>query len=621
MRSKLKKQALLLAAISTLGVHPAANADTSIPSFTPGDLVLLRGGDATNPNGGSTETIGAYLDEYTPAGAYVGTIEIPQAASGSNNALTLTAGGGTHEGGLTLSPNGNWLTFGGYDTSPTTSLSGPGVSNDTVGEISQSASTLNTSTVIGKGTIRSAITVDGNEFYVWNAPGIQYVSGIGSSAVPTTLSGSYDARGFAIADNTLIGGTGSASIGTHGVYQLGTTGTLPTTSIPSTTLLTGSSAQSGSALVFANEPDDSLTSNLYLGKYNVLYTVGGSGSLPTINKYEFNGITFTFLNSESPAGPGGVLYGVTYTVSGSNIDLDYTDGTGIFQIVDSNKASSPLPNNGALLGTDAAPSGQFYYGIALAPTAVTSSKNLTWNNTGGTGNGTTWDTTSQDWDNGSAATTFSSSPGDNVTFDDSSGLNHYSVSIASGGVTAGTITVNTAQPGGYTFTGTGGIGGGKGLTLTAGTLTLANTGGNSYGSTSVNGGTLNIEAPGALPANSILFVAPGASVNVNRNGGSGRIVLNLSTLTNNGLIDLQDNDLIIHNVDAFTAQVTLSGVFTQLQSGYAGGAWNGTSGIISSTAANSDLFTLGEATGVTGVDGVSIATDVVVKLPTTATPT
>ena len=118
MRLHHQKRALALAAFTTLAAYSIAKADTSISNFTPGDLVVLRGGDASNPTTGSTVTVGAYLDEYSPAGVYQGTIGVPQVASGSNNPLTLTNGVGSHEGILTLSANGNWLTFGGYDTPP-----------------------------------------------------------------------------------------------------------------------------------------------------------------------------------------------------------------------------------------------------------------------------------------------------------------------------------------------------------------------------------------------------------------------------------------------------------------------------------------------------------------------
>jgi hypothetical protein len=369
MRYDLKKQAVALAAMVVLGGYSAAWADTPITSFTPGDIVLLRGGDPTNPSTGTTVTLGAYLDEYTPAGVYQGTIGVPQATSGSNNPLTITSGPGSHEGILTLSDNGQWLTFGGYDTAPTSSSSGAGVSQVTVGEIGSTAASLNTSTLMSANTIRAGTTVDGNEFWISNSPGVQYVSGTGGSSTDTTLNSTYNTRALATVNSTLVAGSGSASLGTHGIWQLGTSGTLPTTSIPSITLLSGATPQDGTDFIFADQPNDALSSNLYQGKYNVLYSVGGASGSATINKYEYNGSTFTLLNSKTPvAGGGDTLIGVTDIINGSNSDLYYTDNGGLYELVDSNNASSPLPNSGALL--TAAPTGQDFYGVAVAPVAV-----------------------------------------------------------------------------------------------------------------------------------------------------------------------------------------------------------------------------------------------------------
>ena len=373
MNAKMcRKASMMVAVVSGLGACAAANADTIISSFTPGDLVVLRGGDSTNPAGGSTVTIGAYLDEYTPSGAYVGTVDVPQSAVGSNNPLTITNSTLTnHEGILTLSANGNWLTFGGYDTAPTTAASGVGTSNGVIGEISQSASTLNTSTLDSTVTMRAAETVDGNEFWVSNSPGLQYVSGTGASATTTLLSSTYNTRALSTVNNTLVTGSGSSSLGTHGVWQLGSSGTLPTSGTPSKTLLTSGTAEDGTDFIFANESGDSLSSSLYQGLYNVLYSVGGPSGGATINKYEYNGSAFVLLNSETPVvGATDVLVGVTDIVSGNNVDLYYTDNSGLYEIADSNNANSPLPNSGALLNGDSAPTGEAFFGVALAPTAV-----------------------------------------------------------------------------------------------------------------------------------------------------------------------------------------------------------------------------------------------------------
>ncbi len=90
-----------------------ARADNPITNFTPGDLVVLRGGDATNPDTTSTTNqVSLYLDEYTTSGTYVGTMNVPSSGA---NALTLPGiGDFQHNGVLNLSTNGQLLTFAGY---------------------------------------------------------------------------------------------------------------------------------------------------------------------------------------------------------------------------------------------------------------------------------------------------------------------------------------------------------------------------------------------------------------------------------------------------------------------------------------------------------------------------
>jgi fibronectin-binding autotransporter adhesin len=108
-----------------------------------------------------------------------------------------------------------------------------------------------------------------------------------------------------------------------------------------------------------------------------------------------------------------------------------------------------------------------------------------------------------------------------------------------------------------------------------GATTLSGT--NSYtGGTNVNAGTLKIASAGAFPPATSLTVAGGASlVAVQMTPAT---ALQVSSLNNSGLIDLNNNGLDVSGS-------SLSTIWSQLQSGYNGGGWNGTSGIISTTAA------------------------------------
>src|SRR5208282_2099768 len=137
--------------VGVIGFGVAAKADTAISSFSPGDLVVLRGGDSTNPDTtNSTSQVALYLDEYTTTGSYVGTIDVP---STGPNALTLPAiGDFQHEGVLSLSTNGQSFTFAGYQTNAGNAdafaQSAGTYYQPVVGIIGTSGSGLNTSTVV-----------------------------------------------------------------------------------------------------------------------------------------------------------------------------------------------------------------------------------------------------------------------------------------------------------------------------------------------------------------------------------------------------------------------------------------------------------------------------------------
>jgi autotransporter-associated beta strand protein len=134
--------------------------------------------------------------------------------------------------------------------------------------------------------------------------------------------------------------------------------------------------------------------------------------------------------------------------------------------------------------------------------------NLTWNNTGGSGDGATWDiTTNQNWNDGSAPALYHD--GDNVTFTDTNN-GHYAVMLNTV-VSPGSVTVNNSG-GDYTISGTGAIAGSGGLTKSGtGTLTISTA--NTYtGNTSVSGGTLTIDPAGTV-ASANVTVASGATLN------------------------------------------------------------------------------------------------------------
>jgi fibronectin-binding autotransporter adhesin len=184
---------------------------------------------------------------------------------------------------------------------------------------------------------------------------------------------------------------------------------------------------------------------------------------------------------------GGTL-NVSGTASGSSIELmSYTSETGVF-------ASVPtIPG----------------YTLEYTPTElelVQGLLSLTWNNAGASApdDGKTWDTTSNNWNNGANATTYAD--GSFVTFNDANNAtsnggtnpNAYNVTLNST-VSPGSLTVNNSL-GNYTFTGTGSIAGSTSL-IKNGTGTLSIGAANTYtGGTQINSGGVVINSGGTLGA-------------------------------------------------------------------------------------------------------------------------
>jgi fibronectin-binding autotransporter adhesin len=267
-----------------------------------------------------------------------------------------------------------------------------------------------------------------------------------------------------------------------------------------------------------------------------------------------------------------------------------------------------------------------------------------------------WDTTTNNFNNGTGPVAFSSVNADNVTFNDAnngnSNPNPYNV-VLSGTITPTSVIVNTT--GTYTFGGAG-IGGASTLSKSnTGTLVLNNA--NTYsGNTSVTGGTLEVGPSGSLPSGNNLTIdatSMAATVKIDARSTTGIVPVMLGnlnlvaggtltvaspasagsianhpnrmqlvltgTLGNAGNIDLGGNDMIIQNANTSAATATLTAVTAQLASGFSSaGYWAGTAnGSIRSSAAAGDatfLTTLGVATGLTSFDGATIpATDVDVK--------
>jgi hypothetical protein len=133
-------------------------------------VVLQVGLDGSNTTLTSKGTA-IQLDEFTTSGSEVtsATLDLPTAASGSNNPLTMSGTAGS-EGELNLSADGHYLVAGGYDVG----VGGTTQGTSTVGLIDASGNidTSTTTSQLSGNNTRSATSTDGSEVWVAGAADI-----------------------------------------------------------------------------------------------------------------------------------------------------------------------------------------------------------------------------------------------------------------------------------------------------------------------------------------------------------------------------------------------------------------------------------------------------------------
>ncbi|MFC1399835.1 MULTISPECIES: Ig-like domain-containing protein [Streptacidiphilus] len=370
MRSAIAAAAALavLAGTSAVLGTGAAAADTGSDAgsgFAAGDVVVYRVGDGTSTLSGAGSAV--FLDEYSPAGSLVRSVALPTTAvAGSSGKPIVASGSASSEGGLTLSADSRYLVATGYDAA----VGATGLSSSAAATVPRTVATVDAAGTVDSSTAltdfsdgnnpRSAVSDDGQEFWVGGAAGGVRYAALGASTSTSLVAGTYkNVRQLAIADGQLYTSAdpskASVTVATVGT-GLPTTGTQAVTNLPFTSSPSGPYSYSLLTLGTGSSPDTLYVADNSVGavvKYGLVsgaWVQQGSVAVPSVTGLtanDDNGTVSLYATSSGSSGTAGTLYRIT--------DASGTGGT--------------LSGSATVLAS--APAGETFRGVAFAPGTVT----------------------------------------------------------------------------------------------------------------------------------------------------------------------------------------------------------------------------------------------------------
>lgn len=334
--------------------------------FTAGNIVVARVGDGSAPLSAAATEV--FLDEYTPSGTLVQTINLPTSVSGTNRILTAS-GSANSELSITRSADGRYLVLTGYSAAPGSPAVASSSSNNVtrvIGLIAADGS-FDTSTSTGgafSGTnIRSAATADGTSFYsVGGNSGVQYQP-YGSAMATQLNTAPVNIRSINIANGNLYISTGSSPY--IGLSQVGTG--LPGTAGQAVTVLPGFPAStagiSPNGFYFA---DLSAT----VPGVDVVYLADDRTTAGGIQKWSL--VTGSWVLNGTIAGTASsAVRGLNGTTSGASVSLVASSSTDVFILAD-NAGYNTAPSLAVLPAAIATASANTAFrGLAFAPQVPT----------------------------------------------------------------------------------------------------------------------------------------------------------------------------------------------------------------------------------------------------------
>jgi hypothetical protein len=333
--------------------------------FTFGNIVVARVGDGSAPLSNAATEV--FLDEYTPSGMLVQSINLPTSLSGKNRILTAS-GNVSSELGMTRSADGRYLVLTGYSAATGTPAVASSSSTDitrVIGLIAADGS-FDTSTSTGSAafsttSICAAATADGTSFYsVGGNSGVQYQA-LGSPRATQLTTVPASIRTINIANGNLYVSTGTSSY--VGLSQVSTG--LPTSVGQAATLLPGFPASTGSASPYGFYFADLSAT---VPGVDVVYVADDRITAGGIQKWSLVAGSWV-LNGTIAGSTSSVIRGLNGTTNGASVSLVASSSNDLFVLDDEagyNAAPNltDMPEAIATAGENTA-----FRGIAFAPVA------------------------------------------------------------------------------------------------------------------------------------------------------------------------------------------------------------------------------------------------------------
>jgi hypothetical protein len=331
-------------------------------------VVIYRVGDGTSPLANTGNAVFADVFDAN-TGSLLQSIPFPTSASGSQLAL-VSAGSSSAEGNISRSADGRFIVATGYNStipagaSLTSSSSAVGSVVRTVGFLQVATGGIDTSNFVsdlGTNPARSAVSADGNQFWLTGAGlGIRYAPvGVTTGLTTQITATPSNARSMKIFAGQLYTITGQGT-----AFRVATVGSgLPTTAGQVTSNIPGgpTSGSQHTAEFFDLSPA--------VPGLDTMYTVDdSSGSAGAIYKYSL--VAGNWVQNGVAAAQNNTWRGLSGYSFGSTATLFATNGINLQKLVDTAGYNQPMSTlTPTLLATAGA--NQAFRGVVYIPEPAT----------------------------------------------------------------------------------------------------------------------------------------------------------------------------------------------------------------------------------------------------------